>query len=172
METKAYEHLKNICDKYGAQEFGKLCQQMLALTLDASGFKVMEVRLVEGVDIDAMQDGKKYAIEVKTATKNNTISFGHKDRDGLIKRKEDGYQSVVAALRLDMISDWIFAKADSIKQGSVNIDKLRAYRLGELEKLIPCFDTVVKEHYNGTMKEGQEYLNNILRQKGMKVRQH
>lgn len=172
METKAYEHLKNICNKYGAQEFGKICQQMLSLALDASGFKVMEVRLVEGVDIDAVQEGEKYAIEVKTATKNNTISFGPKDREGLIKRKGDGYQSVVAALSLDMLSDWIFAKADNIKQGNINIDRLRAYRLNELEKQIcPSFDAVVKEHYNGAMKQGQKYLNDILRQKGVKVSQ-
>ena len=172
MTTETYEQLKKICDKYGAQEFGKLCQQMLALTLDASNFKVMEVRLVEGVDIDAMQDGEKYAIEVKTVTRNNTIYFGHKDREGLVKRKEDSYQSVVAVLRLDRFSDWMFAKADSIKPGSVYIDKLRVYRLTGLEKRIsPFFDKTVSDHYAGTMKDGQRYLNDILRQKGVKVRQ-
>lgn len=174
MKTETYEQLKKIYDKFGAQEFGKLCQQLLALTLDSANFNVREVRLVEGVDIDAVSkqgNKEKYAIEVKT-TVNKTISFGTKDRDGLLKRKEDSYQPVLAVLRLDRFSDWTFANADSIKPGSVNIDGLRVYRLTEIEERISLFfDKTVSDYYAGIMRDGQECLNVILRKKGVKVRQ-
>lgn len=174
MKNETFEQLKGIFDKYErTKEFGKLCQQLVALALNLADFKVTEVRLVEGVDIDALyrQSEEKYAIEVKT-TVGNSIEFKPKDADGLLRRKEDSYQPVLAVLRLDRFSQWMFAKADSIKPGSVYIDKLRVYRLAEIEKRIsPFFDKTVSDHYAGTMRDGQRYLNDVLRQKGVKVRQ-
>jgi len=174
MKTETYEGLKKISDKYEqTKEFGKLSQQLLALAFGLAGFKVNEVRLVEGVDIDVKaQSGEKYAVEVKTTRSNSSsIIFGKKDIDGLQKRKEDGYQPLLAVLRLDRFSDWIFAKADTIKPGSISLDSIRVYRLHELEKCIcPSFDEAIKEHYNGIMREGQKYLDNILREKRVKVR--
>lgn len=171
MKTETYDRLKVLYDNYRPQEFGKLCQQLVALAFDSVGFKVNEVRLVEGVDIDVLaQNGEKYAVEVKT-TVLNSINVGQKDVDGLQKRKEDGYQPVLAVLRLSRFSDWIFAKADTIKPGSIYIDSLLAYKLDELEKCIcPLFDELIKQYYDGMMKEGQKYIDNILRQKGVKVR--
>lgn len=68
------------------------------------------------------------------------------------------------------ISNWIFAKADTIKAGSLYIDSLIIYRLSELEKSIcPLFDKVVKDHFDGTMKEAQRYLDEVLKQEGIVV---
>jgi Holliday junction resolvase len=172
MKTETYERLKKIFNKYGPTKgFGKLSQQLVALAFDLADFKVNEVRLVEGIDIDVLTpSGKKYAIEVKT-TESRFINFKQKDVDGLQKRKEDGYQPVLAVLRLDRFSDWIFAKADKIKPGRRYIDSLRVYRMHELEEhIVPFFDKVLQEHYRGIMREGQKYLDNLLRQKGVKVR--
>lgn len=172
MKTETFERLTRISDKYEqTREFGKLCQQLVALAFDLAGFKVNEVRLVEGVDIDVLaQSGEKYAVEVKT-TVLKSIKFGQKDVDGLQKRKEDGYQPVLAVLRLERFSDWIFANADTIKPGSIYIDSLRVHRLHDLgERICPLFDEATKDHYNGIMQNAQKYLDNILRQKGVKVR--
>lgn len=163
MKTETYERLKSLHDKYGPQEFGKLCQKFLAITFQRAGYGHIVERGVQGVDVDAAGESeKKYAIEVKT-TATKSINFEQKDVDGLQKRKEDGYQPVLAVLRLDRFSDWVFARADKIKPGNIYIDSLRVHKLHELEKRIcPLFDEVIKEHYDGTTREGQKYLDNIL----------
>jgi len=172
MKTETYERLKGLHDKYGPQEFGKICQKFLAIAFHIAGYSHIVERGVQGVDIDAAKEsGEKYAVEVKT-TVTKFVNFEQKDVNGLQKRKEDGYQPVLVVLRLDRFSDWIFAnKADTIKPGSLYIDSLRVYRLHELERCIcPLFDKAVKEYFDGTMRGAQRYLDNILRQKGVEVR--
>jgi len=171
MKTETYERLKSLHDKYGPQEFGKLCQKFLAITFQMAGYSRIVERGVQGVDIDAAgESGEKYAIEVKT-TVTKSINFEQKDVEGLQKRKEDGYQPVLAVLRLDRFSDWIFARVDEIKPGSLYIDSLRVYRLRELEGCTgPLFDEAIGNHFHRTMQEAQRYLDNFLRQKGVEVR--
>jgi len=171
MKTKTYERLKSLHDKYGPQEFGKLCQKFLAITFQMAGYSRIVERGVQGVDIDAAgESGEKYTIEVKT-TVTKSINFEQKDVEGLQKRKEDGYQPVLAVLRLDRFSDWIFARADEIKPGSLYIDSLRVHRLRELEAgTRPLFDQAIENHFHRTMQEAQRYLDNFLRQKGVEVR--
>lgn len=168
MKTEIYDRLKMLYDKYGPQEFGKLCQKFLAIAFQKAGYAcVAETeRGVQGVDIGEVEKGdEKYTIEVKT-TITNSIHYEQKDVEGLQYKKEKGYQPVLAVLRLDRFSDWIFAKADTLKSGSINIDSLRVYRLRELEKnASPLFDDTINEHYKETLREGQSYLDNVLRQK-------
>lgn len=170
MKTETYESLIKLYDKYGSQEFGKLCQKLLAIGFRMAGYSQIVERGVQGVDIDvAGESGKKYTVEVKTTT-TRCVNFAVKDVDGLQKRKQDGYQPILAVLRIDRFSQWIFAQADRIKSGSLVINNLRPYRLDELEECIcPFFDKAVKEHFDGTMREAQRYLDNVLRQKGINV---
>lgn len=170
MKTEVYDQLKKLHDKYGPQEFGKLCQKFLAIGFRMGGYSHVVERGVQGVDVDAAgEKGEKYAIEVKT-TAGKYINFEQKDVDGLQKRKEDGYQPVLAVLRLDRFSNWIFAKANTIKWGSLFIDSLRPYRLSELEGCIcPLIDQAIKEHFDGAMREAQKHLDDVLRQKGIEI---
>jgi Holliday junction resolvase len=171
MNTETYERLKKLYDEYGPQEFGKLCQKFLALAFQAAGYTHIIERGVQGVDIDAANaKGEKYAVEVKT-TATKTVVFDEKDVTGLEKRKEDGYQPVVAVLRLDRFSNWLFAKADAIKAGTIIIDSLRSYRHRELESCVcPVFEKAVKDNFKGALEEGQMFLDKVLRQKGAEVR--
>jgi len=170
MKTETYERLKCLHDKYGPQEFGKICQKLLAIAFQMAGYNHIVERGVQGVDVDAGgESGEKYAIEIKT-TITKSVNFEQKDVEGLQKRKADGYQPILAVLRLERFSDWIFAKADIIRRGSIYIDSLRVYRLRELQKRIcPFFDKVIKEYFEGARQEGQRYLNNILQQRGAEV---
>ena len=170
METETYGRLEKLHAKYGSREFGKLCQKLLAIAFQMAGYGHIVERGVQGVDIDvAKEKGSKYAIEVKTTTKKY-INFEVKDMEGLQRRKKDGYQPILAVLCLNMFSDWIFAKADRLKPGSIYVARLRAYKLCELEKCIaPFFDKALNEHFKGAMREGQRYLNDVLRQRGIKV---
>lgn len=172
MKVDTYERLKRLHGKYGPKEFGKLCQKLLAISFKMAGYTHIVERGVQGVDVDAAEEnGDKFAMEVKT-TVTRSISFGQKDADGLQKRKEDNYQPLIAVLRLNRFSSWIFAKADAIKPGTKYIDSLRVYRLNKLEERIePFFDEVIKEHHEGAMREGQKYLDEILRQKGVEIAQ-
>ena len=172
MKVDTYERLKTLHVKYGPKEFGKLCQKFLAISFKMAGYTHIVERGVQGVDVDAAeQNGDKFAIEVKT-TVTRSISFGQKDADGLQKRKEDDYQPLIAVLRLNRFSNWIFARADVMKPGNKYIDSLRVYRSNKLEERIePFFDEVIKEHYEGAMREGQKYLDEILRQKGVEIGQ-
>lgn len=171
MKTEIYELLKKLHSKYGPREFGKFCQKFLAIGFQMAGYSHIVERGVQGVDVDAAgESGEKYTVEVKTTT-TTFINFEQKDADGLQKRKRDGYQPVLAVLRLDRFSDWIFAKADTIKPGSLYIDSVRVYRLHELEgRICPLFNQTVEEHFDGTMGEAQRYLDNVLRQRGVEVR--
>jgi hypothetical protein len=91
--------------------------------------------------------------------------------EGLKRRKEDGYLPVLAVLCLTRFSNLILAKADSIPAGNVDVDSLRSRRLSNLEgRINDSYDGVIKEHYEGALREGQVYLDNILRGKGIEVK--
>jgi Holliday junction resolvase len=169
VKTETYERLRSLYEKHGSREFGKLCQKFLAIAFQAAGYRHIEERGVQGVDFDAAKERKeKYAVEVKT-TVANSISFEQKDVEGLKKRKKDGYQPVLAVLRLHRFSHWILADADSIKSGNVYIDSLRVHRLLHLEECIaPLFDRTLEEHFDGAMREAQGYLDKALRQRVMR----
>jgi len=171
VRTEIYEQLKKLHDRYRPQEFGKLCQKFLAIGFQLAGYDHIVERGVQGVDVDAAgEKGEKYTIEVKTTVKKS-VNFEQKDVDGLQKKKVDGYLGVLAVLRLDRFANWVFAKVETIKPGSLVIDSLRPYRLSELEREIcPFIDEAINQHFEGTMRESQKYLDTVLRQKGVEVR--
>jgi len=53
-------------------------------------------------------------------------------------RTHDGYQPVIAVLRLAPLEDWILAKIpmDEIPTGEILIDGLRPYRMKDFNKII------------------------------------
>ena len=169
MKTETYDKLKKLYDKYNAQEFGKICQKLLALSFCNAGYGHIVERGVQGVDVDAVKEnGERYAIEVKTS-KYDTINFQKKDVEGLQKRKVDGYKPVLAVLRLNRFSNLIFVKADNLDAGIKHIDNL-FYHINELEETIsPIFDEIVRTHYYNTLKNGQKYLDDQLKKVGAEV---
>ena len=166
MKFGTFEKLEKLYKKFGPQEFGKICQKLLALSFQKAGFKYVgeSERGVQGVDIgEAVRGEEKYSIEVKTTTKN-IIRYEQKDAEGLLHQKNMGYQPVLAVLKLEIFSDWFFIKADKLKPGNIFIESLRVYRLRDLENEInPLFDETVEEHFVLTLEEGQKYLDNVLR---------
>lgn len=167
MKTEIYERLKTLHNKYGPQEFGKICQKFLAIAFQEAGYSCVaeSERGVQGVDIGEVERGdEKYSIEVKT-TITAHINYEQKDEEGLIYKKRQGYQPVLAVLKLDRFSHWLFARSDKLKAGRISIISLRAYRLDNLEgEISRYFDEAVKEHYENTLEGGQNYLDTVLRQ--------
>ena len=138
MKTKVYEKLKATYDEHGSRKFGKHCQKILALAFKEAGYTV-EIEK----EINAERENERYVIKVRTTTAD-FINYNQKSVEKFRHKKEDGYLPMLAVLQLDRFGDWFFAKADTLRAGSLYIDSLRAYRLRELEKEIsPIFDDLI-----------------------------
>lgn len=167
MRRETYEWLMLLYGRYGAREFGKLSQKLLAITFRRAGFVHVVERGVQGVDLDAAGGEAKYSTEVKT-TINQAIMFEAKDMAGLKARSCDGYHPLLAALRLSPLSDWLLADAKHLVAGLFLIDQLRPYRRRDLEDhLRPLFALVVGEHAERAMTGAQTYLDVVLREMGI-----
>jgi len=139
------------------------------------GFTNIVERGVQGVDIDiTSESNQKFTLEVKT-TEKLSISLTPDNVQALRERVYDGYQPIIAVLRLAPLEDWILAKIpmDKISPGEILIEKLRPYRMKNLEnQLCPKFDSVVQKHFNGVWKRGEQYLKEHLRKVGIKAQDY
>lgn len=167
MDVRTFQSLQKLREKYGPGIFGKIAQKLLAVAFRDAGFHHVVERGVQGVDIDVADDGVKYALEVKT-TQGQTIMVSEDNLKALKDRLADGYTPMVAALRMQMFEEWVFAivPLDRLQLGSVSLSKLRAYRNKELEQAIrPAFDRVVDLHFASVLAKGERYLLELLAQK-------
>lgn len=145
MEAIVFETLKRIRDKHGPSEFGKIAQKLLAIALSRLCFEVKE-RSVQDVDIEAVKDGLKYWLEVKTTDKNEII-IGEKDLNGLNQCKLlHGGVTGFAVLKISLLSDWIIASSRGIESGAVRIGRFSTRRIWPLQDEInKLFPPIVKE---------------------------
>jgi Holliday junction resolvase len=154
--------------KFGPGIFGKIAQKLLALALYEAGFLDIVEREVQGADIDATDAmGKKYTVEVKT-TDGESIPISSENIEALKDRTKDGYVPVIAALRIQMFEDWVFANIPlgSLRPGPLPLGRLRAYRIKDVETYVcPAFEVVVNQHFNGVLAGGEHYLGQLLAQK-------
>ena len=173
MRVQTLHNLFKLRDKYGSGPFGKITQKLLALSFREMGYTHVVERSIEGVDIDIAGEAKrKFALEVKT-TEGLSISLSPDNIQSLRERVRDGYSPVIAALRLAIFEDWILGKipVNELSAGQMLIDRLRAYRMSDVENLLrPIFEQVVEKHFQGTLKGGQRYLSEQLQQTGIEVR--
>lgn len=163
MDTQVYRLLSDLHARWRPREFGKIVQKLLALGFHYAGFAHIVERGVQGVDVDAAAQAERYTTEVKTTT-SPSIVFGTKDLLGLRSRQCDGYTPLLAVLRLTPLSDLILAQPLQLKCGRVQIENLRPFRCDSLETRIqPCFAKAVSDHFDGTYKGSQFYLDRVLR---------
>lgn len=168
MKISTFQHLQKIYQRFGSRIFGKLAQKLLAITFIDIGFEHVVERSVQGVDVDAARlEGERYALEVKT-TAGQSIPLSEENIEALKDRAKDSYIPVIAALRVHMFENWVFARIpiSDLRRGSIPISRLRAYRIKSLEALFcPVFEEVVSEHYSGVLIRGEHYLDRVLEQK-------
>jgi len=172
MDTDVYSKLKNIHNKWKANIFGQICQDLLALSIAETGCNPasIEVHNIEGVDI-VIDDNNfgKYAIEVKT-TYGETINFGEKDYKGLKKYYENNYVTILAVLKIDLDKEWIFVDAPKKPKSNLYVNSLYTPdKYKDLaKKLNENFGKLVQENYEGVLKSGEKYLKERLKEKGIK----
>jgi len=175
LNTEVFRKLKNIHNRWGEKIFGQICQDLLALSIaemDCNPASI-EVHNIEGVDIviDDTNFGK-YAIEVKTTSgSGKTINFGEKDYKGLTKYSENGYETILAVLKIDLQKEWILANV-SRKAQKYNLKVNALYtadKYKELAKMInENFEKLVKENCKEILESGEKYLREKLREKNIK----
>lgn len=172
MKTDTYDMLKRISEKHGPQEFGGICQDLLALSFFeiTDALSKLEVKDVEGVDIVLDSNLGKYVIEVKTTTKD-TVNFEQKDHKWLKSYEEKKYTPILAVLKLALLSEWIFHDPKRLTPKS-NLSVNRLYTADEFKKLAEDvnkkFESLVEEHYERILSEGRIYLIDELKLKGIK----
>jgi len=180
MKVETLELLQKLQKKFGIKgtpsgPFGKIVQKLLALSFHEMGFTNIVERGVQGVDIDiTSESNQKFALEVKT-TEKLSIPLTPDNVQALRDRTHDGYQPVIAVLRLAPLEDWILAKIpmDEIPTGEMLIESLRQYRMKDLEnQLCPKFDIVVRKHFKGVRDRGEQYLKEHLRKVGIIAQDH
>jgi len=175
MKIETLDLLRKLQSKFGIKgtasgPFGKIVQKLLALSFHEMGFINIVERGVQGVDIDiTSRANDKYAVEVKT-TEKFSIPLSPDNIQALRDRTCDGYHPMIAALRLAPLEKWVLAKVpmEEIQTGNILIDILRPYRMKELEsRLSQKFDDVVRRHFEGVMKRGEQYLKQELKKVGV-----
>lgn len=179
MKVETLELLQKLQKKYGiggtpSGPFGKIAQKLMALSLHEMGFRDIVERGVQGVDVDATSEsGEKLACEVKT-TEKLTVPLTSDNARALRERVRDGYQPVIAVLRLAPLENWVLAKvpANEIPTGELLIEGLRRHRMTDMEdRLAPKFDLVVQKHFKGVWGGGEQYLKKRLREAGVAARE-
>ena len=170
MNSTTFNKLQDIYKRYGPREFGKISQKLIAIAFRSGGYGHVVERGVQGVDVDAAQDGgEKYSLEVKTTVRDSII-FGRKDEEGLSSRAKDGYRPLLAVLQVGPLSEWYFVESHRARVGTLLVESLRPHRQRGLEQIIsPLFEHAVTKHHAGIMTAGQEYLDKVLKDSGVKL---
>ena len=180
MKVETLELLQKLQKKFGIKgtpsgPFGKIVQKLLALSFHEMGFTNIVERGVQGVDIDiTSESNQKFALEVKT-TEKLSIPLTPDNVQALRDRTHDGYQPVIAVLRLAPLENWILAEIpmDEVPTGETLIESLRLHRMKDLEsQLCPKFDIVVRKHFKGVLNRGEQYLKEQLRKVGIMAQDH
>ncbi len=171
MRTDVYIKLKEIVKKHGPSESGGICQDLLALSFAESKWKKLEVHDVEGIDILYEGDLGKFAIEVKTTTREE-ISVGEKDCQGLKKAEKEGYIPILAVIKLDVFDEWIFYKTNNMKpKSNLSVNSIYTHdKLKRSEKIInETFENLLEEHYKNLYDNGRRYIISLLKMRGIKT---
>jgi len=165
MKTRTFRQLQTLREEYGPGIFGKIAQRLLALAFYDADFNVVAERSVQGDDIAVANSvGEKYALEVKTTDKE-MIPISKGNIDALKERASDGYLPLIAALRIQLLEDWVVANIplSQLRPGTLPLSRLRAYRMRQLEgSICPAFEAVVNQHFSDVLSGGERYLIRVL----------
>ncbi len=167
MRFAVLDALQRIHSKWPT-ESPKVIEKLLGISFDPKrgGFEV-ESRSIEGVDIGLIGSTEKYAIEVKT-TSGWYVTVQEKDIKGLSdKARRDGYLPCVAALRIDLLGEWVIAKAEKLLPGDFTPERLSLDSIPHLEGIASgYFEPTVLELLKGVLNPPSgsplNYLSEVL----------
>ena len=161
MSHDSYPMLVDLSEKHGPQEFGRICQALLEMTLRRANFATRG-RPVERPDITAERPHEKYAIEAKVPVRND-VELTRRDLDGLKEFASAGVVPMVAVLLVEPNPRWIMAHARNLKPGRHNKVALSAYDVAALSSEVnTLFPAVLSEQFDLALGRGSEGLRSKL----------
>lgn len=157
MSFDSYSRLLELHRKHGPQEFGRICQALLEMSLRRVGFKTRG-RPVERPDISAERNEEKYAIEAK-APVGTDVSITERDLTGLCEFATAGVVPVVAVLVVEPMPRWILANGENLKPRVYNKLVLAAFDFKSLSAEVnTVFSGVLADHFDLAIGRGSEGL--------------
>lgn len=164
MDFQIYEKLTSLLKYHGAQEFGRICQGFLELSLRQRGFSTRG-RWTERPDILAERDQDRYAIGAQ-ASEGSMVQLRHRDLDGIIEYEKRGYTPCVAILIVEPNSRWIVVRASWLKPGEYSKHALRAHEISGLtDEVNSTFPSVVENLFDVVAGRGAAVLRERLAQR-------
>lgn len=161
MSHDSYPMLVDLREKHGPQEFGRICQALLEMTLRRANFATRG-RPVERPDITAERLHEKYAIEAK-APVGNDVELTERDLDGLKEFASAGVIPMVAVLLVEPNARWIMAHARNLKHGRYNKIALAAHEVFALSSEVnTLFPAVLSGQFELALGRGSQGLRSKL----------
>ncbi len=161
MTQDPYSQLVSLSERHGAQEFGRICQSILELTLRRAGFHTRG-RSVERPDISAERSGEKYAIEAK-APVGGKVLVTKRDLDGLKEFESAGVIPVLAVLLVEPSPRWVMVDARSLRPGGYSKIALSVHDIAALSREVgSLFPEILSEQFELALGRGSEGLHSKL----------
>ena len=157
--------LRAIGDAHGPRKRGKILQRLLQIAFGHCGFRVVEERLVEGLDFDAVHrenPNLKVCFEVRT-TESREVPVKAEDLSQIDMRQGDGYRGGVAMLRIAPGQSWRFVDRDRLMVGKL---RTSCSTFVEWKKLAVevnrKFDELLVRHETAMVDQGLDGLGEEL----------
>jgi hypothetical protein len=159
---EAFSILDEVYNKFGASEFGRMCQILLGFSFIESGYKIPTMQLSGRPDIISSKDGSSFIIEVKTS-KLPVIRLKKDDLQGIIGGRNS--KSVVAVLSYpDIDIFWILADASRLNAGEYLKSSLRIFGISGIEDEINHSFFSVIDKLKSSLLLGTNILLQVFRE--------
>ena len=164
MGYESYDLLDRLYRRHSPQEFGRICQALLEITLiEHMGFKGRG-RAVDRPDIQVRKEGIAYLMEVK-AQRGGRVSISQKDLDGVLEFAGEADVCVVAVLYFGTSPRWLMLDARRLGPGTLDKIASEIHLLEDLSgEVNGVFPRVVREHFELALRAGSSALRKQLAQ--------
>lgn len=159
--------LRKLGELHDERQRGKILQRLLELAFADLGFRIVDERIVEGVDFDTVHrvdPNRRYSFEVRTSVET-TVPVKPEDLRQLAERDQDGYETGVAAMQISPGSKWILVKGAWLRVGKLRLSLGTSLEWESLGRdLNDAFDSVIERLGSLAMGAGLDGLEPYLRQ--------
>lgn len=160
-DVQTFDMLIKLLRTHGPQEFGRICQGLLEVSLRRVGFTTRG-RWTERPDILAERNLERYAFGVQSS-KGSTVQIRERDLDGVLESEKSGYVPCVAILIVEPNVHWTIVRAKGLKPTEHSKHAICHNEIPKLtEEVNSIFLGVVKDHFEEVLGRGASVLRERL----------